>query len=135
MGGRVVGDVVGGQAGADPNRQRGRFGGVGDLARVGAAARLQARYHQTVGQEEVGRLGRIDQAEIGRDGVGRMFLLDVSEDLHPLCPDLLSVAQQGARASFDQAFVGDVPKDEAFGPDEISARAEGRGQRLLVGAG
>ena len=80
-------------------------------------------------------MGGLDDIDVGGDGVGGVLLLDVGEDGDVLGADGLAVAEKRAGAGVHVAFVGHVPKDEAFGADEIGAGGEGGGKGFPVGAG
>lgn len=78
-------------------------------------------------------MGRLDDIDVGSDGVGGMLFLNVSEDGDVLSTDGLAVAQKVAGTGIDIAFVRHMTKDKPLGADEVGVGGQCGGKGFTIG--
>ena len=110
-------------------RDRGHLLGIGWVSGGGAG------HDEGIGQEKFGRGRRLSETDIGRQGVGAVFFLDVHPQGDPLRADPAAEPQQFSGATLVKAFVPDVGKDESLDPDEIKPGRVSGSEGLLVRPG
>src|SRR5205823_14424791 len=87
-----------------------------------------------VNGKEFGGLRSFYNIDVSGDRVRGVFLLHISEDPNVICADRAAIAQQVARARFDQAFIRDVGKDKTFDAHETRIAGESHRQRTCIRA-
>ena len=87
-------DVAERDAGTDERGNADRSGDRLHLRRVGRLACGDAGDNHAIDEKELGGLGCFDEADVGRERVGRVLLLDVGEDANAVRADGPAVAKQ-----------------------------------------
>ena len=113
-------------------RRRGRAHG-GQVRGGGRGARERPGDHGGVRAVQGERGRHVAGAEVGRERVAGVLLLDVREDLDAIAADLVLVALHAPGLGVDQALVADVGVGPGLGAHELQAGGERDGHRRAVG--
>ena len=134
VGQREVGpDVVRRHAGADEDRHARVLLDAPQLRDRRRLGRAGAGHDHPVHEEELRLFDLVENVQVAGQRVGAMLLLHVAEDLDVLAAQLLALAQESARAAFDQPRPADVGEDVAFDAQEVEVGLVRDFQRGLVG--
>ena len=104
------------------------------LRRVGRLACGDTGDNHAIDEKELGGLGCFDEADVGRERVGGMLLLDIGENANAVRADGPAVAKQTACARLDEPLVRHMSEHKALDTHEAGAARQGDRHGGLIGS-